>query len=326
MASPEMSVVLVTPDGYQRLRKVMAFLARQTVSAALEIVIVSPQPLPDPSDPCWARFSAVKLVSTGPFLEAARPRAVAVSHCSASVVAFGEDHCFPEPDWAEILIRCHAGGWAAVAPALRNGNPGPVSWADCLLNFGLYINPGVARNVQTTPWHNTSYKRDFLNAYGDRLEGMLEVELRIHSDLARNGQLLFLAANTSASHVNISRWRSFLLGQFVGGRLYGNARSEAGGWSIARRLFYASMLPLIPLRRAPMVMRDAKRSMPEGWSFEFLLACVCGLAASALGETSGYVLGPGSMGWRRITFEYERERHVSSRDLRHLSASGPGEA
>lgn len=321
MSNPEMSVVLVTPDSYSRLRKTMTSLARQTVSLALEIVIVSPGTLPNPQDPCWARFAAVKLVSAGPFLKLAHPKATAVSHCTAAIVAFGEDHCFPQPDWAENMIRCHQDGWAAVAPALRNGNPGAVSWADCLLNFGARMHPVAPGSVPSTPWHNTSYKRDLLNAYGKRLEHMLEAEIRIHDDLARNGRQLFLAANTAANHINLSRWRSFLLAQLFGGRLYGAARSEALGWSGAHRLLYASMLPLIPIRRAPQVFRDAKRTMPDRWSAAFVLASICGLAASALGETSGCVFGAGSMGRRRMTYEYHRERHVCSGDRKYLSGS-----
>jgi len=322
MSNPEMSVVLVTPDSYRRLQNTITSLARQTVSLAPEIVIVSPRRLPDPQDPCWARFSAVKLVPAGPYLKLAYPKAVAVSHCTAAIVAFGEDHCFPEPDWAENLIRCHGDGWAAVAPALRNGNPGAVSWADCLLNFGPHVSPVAPGSVLTTPWHNTSYKRDLLNAYGERLEHMLEAEIRIHSDLARNGRQLCLAANTVASHINISCWRSFLLAQLLGGRLCGSARAEAAGWSGARRLLHASMLPLIPYWRAPQVIADAKRTMRDGWNPAFLLACICGLAASALGEVSGYVFGAGSMGRRRITYEYDRNRHVRSADRKYLPASG----
>jgi hypothetical protein len=65
-------------------------------------------------------------------------------------------------------------------------------------------------------------------------------------------------------------------------------------------------------------MLNAKRTMSEGWNATFLLACICGLAASALGEASGYVFGAGSMGRLRITYEFERERHVRARDRKYL--------
>ena len=105
--------------------------------------------------------------------------------------------------------------------------------------------------------------------------------------------------------------------QFVGGRLYGAARAEAGAWSLGRKLAYTLMLPLIPLRRAPEIFRHANRTAVPP-SAAFFLACVGGLLASALGEVSGYALGQGDMGRRRITYECERNRHISSADLVYL--------
>ena len=118
-------------------------------------------------------------------------------------------------------------------------------------------------------------------------------------------------------HVNLSRWPSFLACQFFGGRLYGAARAESGGWNVGRRLLYTAMLPLIPLRRLPAVLRDAKRSEIE-LTAAFWLACAGGLLASALGEVSGYVLGQGDMGRRRITYEFERHRYIRPSDLIYL--------
>jgi len=40
--SPAMSVVITTPDSYQTIRKTMSHLRRQTVSEALEVIIVAP--------------------------------------------------------------------------------------------------------------------------------------------------------------------------------------------------------------------------------------------------------------------------------------------
>jgi hypothetical protein len=79
------------------------------------------------------------------------------------------------------------------------------------------------------------------------------------------------------------------------------------------------MLPLIPLRRAPDILRHAIRTDVET-SAAFWVACCGGLIASALGEVSGYVLGQGDMGYRRITYEFERERYLRPSDLVYLRA------
>jgi hypothetical protein len=317
MNTPGLSVILVTPDTYARLRKTMMHLARQTARLALEIIVVSPSKLTDVRDSDLVGFAGVHFVETGPFPDTGHPRAAGARHATAPFVAFAEDHCFPEPNWAEHLIDVYRGRWAGVSPALANANPGAVSAADFLLNFGHSAWPLAQRAVRNMPWHNTSYRRDLLHGYGDRLAHMLEAEVRIHEDFHRRGLRLFMAGNLRVHHVNLSRWRSFLACQFFGGRLFGAARAEAGTWSFGRKLFYTLMLPLIPLRRAPEILGHAKRIGIERTA-AFLLACGSGLLASALGEVSGYVLGPGDMGRRRITYEFERNRYLRPADLFYL--------
>jgi predicted dehydrogenase len=315
--APGLSVVLVTNDRYSRLRKTMAHLARQTARSSIEVVIVSPAPLPDvdPADfPCFAGFHSIQ---TGPFRDTGSARAAGARACAAPIIAFGEDHCFPEPTWAEHLIDAFAGPWSAASPAMYNANPGAISAADFLLNFGHSAYPLPESAAKMVPWHNTAYRRDLLHGYGDRLAHMLEAEVRIHTDLEQRGLKMFMAGSLRVHHVNLSSWGSFLACQFFGGRLYGAARAEAGNWSAPRKLFYTAMLPLIPLRRAPDIRHHAKRTA-AGAGPAFWMACAAGLMASALGEVSGYLFGQGDMGYRRITYEFERERYIRPSDLIHL--------
>jgi len=314
MSAASLSVVLVTVDNYARLRATIAHLARQTARRSLEIVLVSQSKLTDLRASDLACFAGVVFVETGPFPDTGHPRAAGARACTAPLVAFAEDHCFPEPDWAAHLMQVYSGPWAAVSPAMLNANPGAVSDADFLLNFGHSAWQLPERGVRNTPWHNTSYRREVLRGYGNQLAHMLEAEVRIHEDLHHRGLGLYMAGSIRVHHVNLSRWPSFLACQLFGGRLYGAARAEAGGWSLGRKLFYALMLPLIPLRRAPEILGHAKRTSVER-SAAFLLACAGGLLASALGEASGYVLGQGDMGRRRITYEFERNRYLRPADL-----------
>ena len=313
---PSLSVVLVTPDSYRRIRRTIQCLRRQTIFDRLEVLIATPNAdLRDAQPAEWEIFCDVRVVATGPFRNTGHPRAVAALHASADVIAFAEDHCYPDADWAECLARLEQLPWAAMSPALQNANAGAVSWADFLLNFGSAIAPNEARAVSYTPWHNTAYRRSILWSYGDRLEYMLEAEIRLQQDLIDRGHQLFLAANTRAKHINISRWASFLSGQFFGGRIYGAARAEAFHWTPWKRAIYSLFFPLIPVVRFPRVFDNARRTRPGGIDPQFLCACACGLAASSLGESLGYMLGAGATGRKRITFEFERNRHVSEADL-----------
>ena len=58
----------------------------------------------------------------------------------APIVALAEDHCFPEPGWADALIRAHQGPWAVVGPVVRNANPATiVSWCDFVIGYGPWM-------------------------------------------------------------------------------------------------------------------------------------------------------------------------------------------
>jgi hypothetical protein len=314
--APLLSVILVTPDTYRRVRKTIQCLQKQSSCGLLEIIIASPAlDLADALPEDWKCFHNVKVVGTGPFRNTGHPRAVAASYASADVVAFAEDHCFPRAGWAESLASLRNLPWGAMSPALENENPSPLSWADFLLNFGPAVAPTDARASDYTPWHNTAYKRSLLCEYGDRLEHMLEVEIRLQQDLAQRGYQSYLAAEIRASHINTSRLSSFLSGQFLGGRIYGTARAEAFHWNIWKRLLYSACSPLIPLVRFPRVLGDARRTKPAGDSTRFWIACAGGLAASACGEAAGYLLGPGSTGRDRISFEFEKHLHICEGDL-----------
>jgi hypothetical protein len=65
-------------------------------------------------------FAGHQVVELGAIQQIGRANAAGVRHARAALMALAEDHCFPEPDWAERLIQAHEGPWAAVGPAVRN--------------------------------------------------------------------------------------------------------------------------------------------------------------------------------------------------------------
>jgi hypothetical protein len=278
------------------------------------LVIVSPSVLHDAQDERWQTFHTVKFVQTGPFESSAHAREAGVARCSAPIVAFAEDHCFPGAKWAETLIRLHGEGWAAVCPAMGNANPGAVSWADLMLNFGSWAFPAPVGTVGGTAWHNTSYRRELLCAYGGRLRWLLEPEDRLQQDLIRQGNQLYLAGDLEIKHVNVSRLKSFLHCQFWAARLYGCSRAEEGNWGVFKRLFYVAACPLIPLMRAGRVIDGANRSMRRERTFPFVVACSVGLLAGALGEVAGYALGRGAAAKIRLNYEFNRVRYLRPAD------------
>ena len=177
-----MSVVLVTPDGYETIRTTMKHLRAQTVRDRLEIVLVVPSTGALHLDHAELKeFLQCRVVEVGAVRSIAEGNAAGVRQASAPVVALAEDHTYPDPGWAAALIEAHQHSWAAVGAAVRNANPKSVtSWADFLIAYGSWSEPATVGEVEHLPGHNSSYKRAILLDYGPKLEAMLGAESVLH--------------------------------------------------------------------------------------------------------------------------------------------------
>ena len=315
-----MSVVITTPDSYETIRKTMSHLRRQTAREALEVVVVAPsraQLRVDESE--MSDFGSYTLVEAGPIESIGASNALGIRRATAPIVALAEDHCFPDPDWAEQLIAAHRGPWAAVGPAFRNANPETaLSWADLFLGYGPWLSPTPAREVDYLPGHNSSYKRDVLLAYGDRLESMMESETVLHWDLRAKGHRLYLEPAAQVSHMNFSLWLSWIPAQFFNGRLF--AANRAREMSSARRLAYVAGSPLIPLVRL-LRIASAVRSRPLVLRFvQSLPALIICLAVDGAAQFTGYLLGAGDTVNQTGRFEFNRVQQVTESDRRQVLA------
>ena len=314
---PELSVILVTPDRYAPLRETVGCLLRQTVRDALEIVLVAPAEDAlelDPSelDP----FLCHHVVEVGPLTTTGAAMAAGVRRATAPVVAYAEEHSYPEPAWAEAVIRRHREPWAAVGWPLRNANPGSlIAWASLLTDFASWVAPVEGGEVSRLPGHHAAYKRDVLLAYGDRLAAMLEVEGVLHFDMRRNGLRLYLEPSVSSLHVNVSRLGSYFQAEYLGGRTFAAARARSGRWSPLKRILFVAGAPLIPLVRLRRILADVRRAGLTRQVMPRTLPALCfGVTAHTVGEIAGYTLGSGRAQQRRIGIELQRRRHLGRRE------------
>jgi len=304
--SPAMSVIVTTPDSYDTIRQLVRALRLQTARDALEVVIVAPSAaairvgVADlQSFCCW------RIVELGVFHTVAQAKTAGIRSATSPVVALTEDHCFPDPGWAHALIEAHRGDWAAVGPAMDNANPGSlISWADFILGYGPWFNPPRADEVDLLPGHNTSYKRDLLLAYGERLEALLGAESNLHQDLRARGYRLYLEPAAKAFHTNFTepaRWIPYL---FYSGRMYAAERGRH--WPPLRRAGYSAGAWLIPLVRLMRLLPGVVRTRPDlaaGVSAPLLFA----LIIDAVGQGVGYTLGVGRAAEKVARLEFHRE-------------------
>lgn len=314
-----MSVVIVTLNSYETIRETIRHLRSQNIRERLEVVIVAPSAGGLDLDEAELRdFHQVQVVEVGPIRSRASAFAAGVRQTHSSIVAFAEDHSYPEPGWAEALIKAHREPWAAVGPVVRNANPASsISWADLLLGYASWLDPVTAGVTDRLPGHNSSYKRAILLDYGRDLEAMLLAEILLHWDLRARGHQLYLESAAKVGHVNFERLTSLITAQFHHSRVFAAARGRT--WSPVRRLLYVGGAPLIPaIRFWRIIRRDGGglRYPP----FRVLPALILGLVVAAVGELVGYALGAGDAEQKLLPFEFQRTRHLVNQ-FRHAGTS-----
>lgn len=315
---PLLSLIVVTDDTVASVRRLFRFLEVQTIRERLEVVLVTPSGELGTPEPDLTGFHSWKVVELGAVRSMAAARAIGIRAASAPLVALTEEHSFPEPDWAERLVEAHALGFAAVGPAIENFNPVTrVSWANLLVEYGQWMARPRDEDPEHLPGHNSSYRRDLLLEYGERLDEMIQAESVIHWDLRARGHRICLAPEATTHHVNMSRLRCAAVLRVQWGRGFGSTRARS--WSGARRLLYVLGAPLIPLVRFRRVLDDLDRvgrvrKVPHGVApLIFVL-----LALDGYGELLGYAFGPGRSAALLTPLEFHREHYLIPSDLEAL--------
>lgn len=320
-----LSIIILTPDRFATISKTLRHLERQTVVAQLEIVIVAPSAASlAPDEACLRPFHSWSVVEVGPMVSTARARAAGVRAASAPIVAFAEDHSYPEPDWAEALIRRHQENWVAVGPAMANANPRTItSWANLLIEYSEWLHPCSSGEREHLPGHNSSYKSAALLEYGERLEQMLDAESILHWDLRRKGRRLYLEGAARTNHENFSRPLSCVPLRFNGGRLFAAARSQT--WPRWRRALFALGAPLIPFLRFARIARELLRpGRPRHLLPRVAPTLFGGLIVDGAGELAGYAFGAGGAMAILSDMEFHRARYLDQEDEHEESATDPG--
>jgi hypothetical protein len=321
----EISLVLVTPAGFEPIRRTISHLRSQTAHDRIELVIVAQSALSrDGLGDELEGFAAVRLVDLGPFPSIGAAFAAGVRTASAPIVGCAEEHSFPEPGWAEALIEAHSGPWAAVSGVLENANPATLtSWAGLASDFGPAMSPVGGGEVSELPGHHTSYKRRVLVGYDSDLENMLEIEWVLQEDLRASGARLFREPRAVSRHLNPSRLASHLHAQMNGGRLFAGNRSRLRGWSVFRRLVWVAGSPLLPLIRLSRCLPHLRRAGKGGG--RLLVPLALGLVVNSVGQMIGYALGPGQAAQQRLAIDLHRRNALTDSDRAALAATPLGE-
>jgi len=292
MRSPEpaLSVVVVTKDVYQTLRPVVTALGRQTIADRIELVVVAPAAARGavPRSDAVA-FHSVQVVEVGPVSNRGRAAAHGVAAARAPIIALTENHCFPDPDWAELTLEIYREGpWAAVGPSVQNGNPERFrSRAMHSFGYGRFPRTGAAGPMEELPLHNSSFRREVLQMPIAELEQLLGNERRLHRRLHDEGKVLYFDPRATKWHLSEATWRLLTGMWFCGGRGYGAGRTR--GWPSWKRAIYAAAAPLLTFPIAANVWKRLDTADPLPRTLGLGLVVLAGSACHAAGEFLSYV-------------------------------------
>jgi hypothetical protein len=313
VTAPALSVVLVATDDYALIRDAVRNLVRQR-DVSVELVIAGPRALEtsigaaDVSDlATFAHWQHVVVPDGTSFDEA---RAAGVRAASAPIVAFTEDHSFPQPGWAGAIVAAFDDGISVVGPVVENANPRSMtSRANFLLEYGEWMPPGRRHAHSHLPGHNSAYRRDVLLALGERLARMIQAESVLHWELARRGHRLTQEPRAVTRHENFSRFWPSLALRYHLGRLF--AARRAGTWSAARRAAYAGAFPLIAIVRVARVALLGARSRERLGVVVALPMVTVMVTVSSFGEAVGNITRQaGSSGAYLSDIEHDRHRFL----------------
>jgi len=310
---PDSAVVFVDPGDETSLRGMLGRLGQQTIRERLEVVVVAPPDAPSPVRE--DERSAVHSLHVVPFEHARLGSALAIGvrHARAPFVALIEDHCLPEPGWAEALWRRHVEGYAVVGPEIGNANPdSSLSWCSFLYTHGGWCRPAAKGVVDSVAGDNSSYRRDLLLPLGEELAALLASGTVLHWELRAAGHQVYLEPLAKAAHVTPSKLRSYLGSRFNNGRLFAGLWSRRWSWS--RRLYFAALSPLIACRGALRVLRLAARQSPRPNLLAVAALLLLAAPSNCLGYLAGFGLGAGDSARFSSDLYFHRERHLRQAD------------
>lgn len=315
VVQPKLAVVLVTQDSFATLRRTVRALRAQTIAEQVEIMIVAPtaETVADCRPGELDGFARVEIVPAGPIVgsvDNAAPKGML--RATAPIVALAEDHVFYAANWAEEIVKAHAGPWAVVNGRMINANPrSAMSRANALVVHLAELEPTPGERKQPFTSHNASYKREVLERYGERLESYMGRDGGLMRDLLSRGYRLYIHPEARYHHLQPSRWWPMMLYHLCAGQNYAAKRVREEGWGWGRRLAYVFGAPLIPFVRLARLIPHAKRF---GQLPRVLPPILLSLIVDAMGEAVGYAAGSGRSREILADFEVRRPRYMSRRD------------
>ena len=254
-ATPELSVVIASVNGYPYLAECLLSLERQTARDRLEVIVVD-RLADGTAERAEADFPLVRVLRASRARSVPQLRSEGLRAARGAVVAITEDHVVAPVGWAAAILDAHARYPCTAA----------------------------------IPGMNTSYKRRAIEACGDLFyAGVWETFL--HARLLELGEELRADPAILLHHNKSFGWGEFLAQRYYLARSFAGMRVAGAG--PARKAAFAlaspALLPLLSWRIARRSLRKGYGAQLRRAAPVLLLF----LLAWSAGEGMGYALGEG---------------------------------
>jgi GT2 family glycosyltransferase len=288
----KLSVVIASVNGSPIIRECLESLRQQPKSEELE-VIVAHRCTDRVSEAIRRDFPWVTLIDAPGATTIPELRALAVRDSSGEVVAVLEDHCLVTKDWARQMIEAHQGEYDVIGGSLENAACERfVDWAAFFCEYYQAMEPIPAGEAKTIPGNNVSYKRRVLERFLKNMEAG-EWDFVLHERMKASGTPLYSAPSITVHHKLSMDLRRALFQKFHFARSFAGMRFANP--SRVRRGLYgvgAVFLPIVMARRIfACVWKKGSHRRELLLSSPILMLL---LLSWGLGETIGYIFGPGS--------------------------------
>ena len=293
----DVSVIVVIGDCRERAERMLGAIASQSAAERIELIVVdaSSHGAPDLSLPAGLK---VKYVRARAGIMPGSARGDAIRFATAPVLAFLEEHCFPEEGWASAVIEAHRGDSAAVGYSFLNGSPDTYLYRSFFMaEYGPWGYPQAGGATSQLPGSNVSYKKEALVRFGERLTGLFEMEYLLQEGLRQRGARFCTEPKAVVSHECIASFWGFLYSHFLLGRIQAARRTQVFSWEFKRRLVVSLaapvVLPWLQLYRAWKVLRGHR--LFSAWLYSIPITYLT-RQFEAIGESIGLLAGAGDSG------------------------------
>jgi hypothetical protein len=171
VSRPPLSVVVTVREGLDELEPVLDALLPQALRTGAEVVVVGPVSGTAPEPVRLVRVEDEDIL---------RLRMIGIREARGEIVAIGEDHAVPRPDWCDAVLRAHAERpeVPAIVGCLVNGTDRTLSGRSNFLAFAAPFQPPmpVLPPLRPPPVSTLSLKREALGEIDGtpgRFEAML---------------------------------------------------------------------------------------------------------------------------------------------------------